>query len=53
MRADVTRMCPGAHDEPKSAADPGVLGCLAANSSSLGAACRTELSALVRLHLNR
>jgi hypothetical protein len=51
--SDLGRICPGASDEPVKASDPGALGCLAANSSSLGALCRSELATLVRIHLNR
>ncbi|GFH23703.1 Golgi apparatus protein 1, partial [Haematococcus lacustris] len=50
---DVAQMCPGASDEPQRVSDPGILGCLAANSSALSAPCRVELAALVHVHLDR
>ncbi|GFH27209.1 predicted protein [Haematococcus lacustris] len=50
---DVSQMCPGASDEPQRVSDPGILGCLASNSSALSAPCRVELAALVHVHLDR
>ncbi len=50
--ADVARLCAGASDQ-STLMDSGVLGCLAANSSSLAVPCKAEMATLVRLHLNK